>query len=67
MDAVSKLMATIGIPPTFKDLGMPEDKFLAVVKTSAEAAMGDPCTGMNPRKPTAEELIDVYRATYYGK
>jgi alcohol dehydrogenase class IV len=67
MDAVGKLMATVGIPPTFKELGMPEDKFLAVVKTSAEAAMSDPCTGMNPRQPTVEELVNVYQAAYYGK
>jgi alcohol dehydrogenase class IV len=38
-----------------------------VVNTSAEAAMGDPCTGMNPRKPAVEEPIAVYKAAYYGK
>jgi alcohol dehydrogenase class IV len=45
---------------------MSEDKFLGIVGNSAEAAMGDPCTGTNPRKPTVEELIGVYKAAYYG-
>ncbi len=66
IEKVRSLMSTIGIPSTLKEAGLPEDKFLAIVKERSEAALGDPCTGTNPRKPTVEEIIDIYKAAYYG-
>lgn len=66
VDAVRKLNASVGIPATLKDAGMPEDRFLAVVQSSSAAALGDPCTGTNPRQPSVEDIMEIYKAAYYG-
>ena len=66
VEAVRKINAAIGIPAALRDAGMSEEKFLGVLRYSAEAALGDPCTGTNPRKPTVEELMEIYKAAYYG-
>lgn len=66
VQAVRDMNARIGIQASLKDCGMPEDKFLAVVAACADSAMADPCTGTNPRQPTAAELVEVYKAAYYG-
>lgn len=66
VDLVRKLNASVGIEPSLKEAGLPEDKFLAILPETAEAALGDPCTGTNPRKPSKEELMYVYKAAYYG-
>lgn len=67
MEEIRKLNACIGIPDTLKEAGMPEDKFLAGLRETSEAALGDPCTGTNPRKPTVEEIMEIYRAAYFGR
>ncbi|AET69537.1 alcohol dehydrogenase, class IV [Desulfosporosinus orientis DSM 765] len=64
--AIRQLNASLGIQPTLQSLGMPEDVFLSNVEQLAEAALGDPCTGTNPRKPTVAGLVAVYKAAYYG-
>ncbi|HEX3030768.1 MAG TPA: iron-containing alcohol dehydrogenase [Bacillota bacterium] len=64
---VRQLNANIGIQASLRDCGLAEDKFLAIVEASANSAMKDPCTGTNPRVPTADELVEVYKAAYYGE
>jgi len=63
---IRKMNASFGFPATLKDAGLSEENFLAELKATSEAALGDPCTGMNPRTPTVEDIMEIYKATYYG-
>lgn len=55
------------IPASFKEWGIPEDKFLAKVDELSELAFGDQCTTANPRLPLVTELKEIYLKAYYGK
>lgn len=65
--AIQDLNASLEIQASLQDLGLKEDVFLKKVETLAQAALEDPCTGTNPRKPTVEDLVTVYKAAYYGQ
>ena len=66
VETIRKMNASFGFPTTLKDAGLAEDSFLAELKATSEAALGDPCTGMNPRTPTVEDIMEIYKATFYG-
>ena len=44
---------------------VPEDVFLARLPGIAERAIGDACTGSNPRIPTQEEMEKLLKCCYY--
>ncbi len=59
----------LNIPKCIKDYenGMvPEDEFLEKLPKVAELAIGDACTGSNPRIPTQEEMEKLLKCCYYG-
>lgn len=64
--SVRQLNSFLGIEASLKDIGLLEDEFVEILPQIAEAALGDPCTGTNPRKPSVQELMEVYKAAYYG-
>ena len=64
--AVEKLRKSSGVPSTVKEYGIEKDAWMNAIPQMAEHAMADPCTGFNPRKPTAEELAKIYEAVYDG-
>lgn len=76
MDLVNALCAKIeaynvelNIPKCIKDYenGMvPEDEFLEKLSNVATLAIGDACTGSNPRIPTQEEMENLLTCCYYG-
>ena len=66
VETIRKMNASFGFPTTLKDAGLAENSFLAELKATSEAALGDPCTGMNPRTPTVEDIMEIYKATFYG-
>ena len=43
-----------------------EEEFLAKLSTVAELAIGDACTGSNPRIPTQEEMEKLLKCCFYG-
>ena len=51
------LSADVGIPAGLKELGVKEGD----LKTMAENAQKDACGLTNPRCPTLEEVIGIYR------
>ena len=57
VDAIKKLSGDIGIPAGLTEIGVKE-KDLQVM---AENAMKDACGGTNPRCPTLEEVIDIFK------
>ena len=73
LDGVDALCARIdefnqrlGIPKTLKEFGINEEEFKEKLSAISENAIGDACTGSNPRIPTQEEMEKLFTAIYYG-
>ncbi|MDR1136250.1 MAG: iron-containing alcohol dehydrogenase [Clostridiales Family XIII bacterium] len=56
----------LSIPKTLKEWGVPEDEFKAKLTSIAKEAVGDACTGANPRRVTPAEMENILKAIYYG-
>jgi alcohol dehydrogenase class IV len=54
---VRALVASLGLPTRLSQVGVPESGIPLLV----EGAMGDACTLVNPRAPSAQELAELYR------
>ncbi|HIY08498.1 MAG TPA: iron-containing alcohol dehydrogenase [Firmicutes bacterium] len=77
MDLVNALVAelkamnkSLNIPDCIKDYEggiIDEKEFLEKLPKVAELAIGDACTGSNPRIPTQEEMEKLLKACYYGE
>ena len=50
-----------------KNLGIPENEFVAALDEMVDAAMADSCTATNPRVPTKEELKELFMEAYRGR
>lgn len=57
LEAIKTLSADIGIPSGLKELGVKEKD----LKTMAENAQKDACGATNPRCPSLEEVIQIYK------
>ena len=70
-----KMSDDLNIPHCIKNYGadsypceqgfVPEDVFLAKLSEIATLAIGDACTGSNPRIPTQEEMEKLLKCCYY--
>jgi alcohol dehydrogenase len=58
LDAICTLSKDIGIPPNLTELGVKEKD----LKTMAENAQKDACGLTNPRTPTLQDVINIYKA-----
>jgi len=58
VDAVRKLSADVGIPAKLSDVGVKEED----IEFLAESAMADACTPGNPKDPTKEDIIRLYKS-----
>lgn len=56
----------LNIPKTLKEFGINEDEFKEKVAKIAELAVGDACTGSNPREITPKQMEQLLTCTYYG-
>lgn len=56
----------LGIPRTLRDFGIDEAEFNEKVAGIAERAVGDACTGSNPRPIAAAEMERLFRCIYAG-
>lgn len=56
----------LDIPKTMKDFGVNEAEFLEKLDTIAELAVGDACTGSNPRAITPAQMAELLKCCYYG-
>jgi alcohol dehydrogenase class IV len=54
------------IPKTLKEFGIDEAEFKSKVTTIATLAIGDACTGSNPRPITPAEMEKLFTCIYYG-
>lgn len=56
----------LGIPRNLKEFGIDEKEFKEKVSVIAELAVGDACTGSNPRSITPAEMEKLLTCIYYG-
>lgn len=65
-DKIDEYNVKLNIPKTLKEFGVLEDEFKEKVAEIAVNAVGDACTGSNPRPITPEEMEKLLNCTYYG-
>jgi len=58
VDAVRKLSADVGIPATLTEVGVKEED----IDFLADSAMADACTPGNPKTPTKEDIVALYKS-----
>jgi alcohol dehydrogenase class IV len=61
--AIQSLIKDIEIP-TLKELGVDKERLEELAPTMADAAIASGSPGNNPRQPTKEEIIEIYKETY---
>lgn len=64
--AVEQLRSSVNVIGSIKEFGISEEEWKKNLNYLATNALADACTGFNPRKPTAEELAQIYQACYDG-
>jgi len=60
IDAIKKLSKDVGIPSGLKEIGVKEADFAEL----ADLALADICTGGNPKCPSKEDVIAIYKAAF---
>ncbi len=63
---IDEYNALLHIPKTLKEFGVEESEFKEKVAKIAELAVGDACTGSNPRPVLAAEMEKLLGCAYYG-
>lgn len=63
---IDEYNVALNIPKTLKDFGINEDEFKEKVASISELAIGDACTGSNPREITPAEMEKLFNCIYYG-
>lgn len=66
IDKINAYNATLGIPKTLREFGIKEEEFKKKVAEIAVLAIGDACTGSNPRSITPAEMEKLFTCIYYG-
>lgn len=61
---VNRLKKSLGIEDNLHSLGIDQAEFDKALESMAQAAMADRCTPTNPRTPSLEELISIYKKCY---
>ena len=56
----------LNIPKTLKDFGIDEAEFKEKIAKISELAVGDACTGSNPRPIDPAAMEKLFNCTYYG-
>ncbi|MDQ0207224.1 iron-containing alcohol dehydrogenase [Alkalicoccobacillus murimartini] len=64
---INQLNKDLGIPATLKEYGVSDEDFHKHVDTMAKNAVGDPCTGTNPRETSVEQMKELYEISFHGK
>ena len=66
VEKIDEFNVRLNIPKTLKDFGINEDEFKEKVDKIAELAVGDACTGSNPRAIDPAAMAKLLTCTYYG-
>ena len=65
-EKINEFNVKLNIPRTLKEFGINEDEFKEKVSHIAELAVGDACTGSNPREIDPATMEKLLTCTYYG-
>lgn len=65
--SIKELNKKMDIPLTLKEFGVDEKIFNDKVELISERAIGDACTGANPRTINKDEMVKLFKAIYYGE
>jgi len=65
-DKIDAYNVTLDIPKTLKDFGINEAEFKEKIAHIAELAVGDACTGSNPRAIDPAAMEKLFTCIYYG-
>ena len=66
VEKIDDFNVKLNIPKTLKDFGIEENEFKEKVAKIAELAVGDACTGSNPRAIDPATMEKLFTCTYYG-
>ena len=67
VQCVKDLRVKLGMPNTLKECGVSEEDFQKNLSSIAKGAVGDPCTGTNPREIDAPTMEKLFKAIYNGE
>ena len=65
-EKISEFNSRLGIPATLAEFGIDEKEFNEKLDKIAELAVGDACTGSNPRAIDPAAMAKLFKCTYYG-
>lgn len=65
-DKIVSMNNYMGIPNTLKEFGIKEEEFKEKIAAIAENAVGDACTGSNPRPIDPATMEKLFTCIYYG-
>ena len=65
-DKIDEYNAKLSIPKTLKEFGINEEEFKQKIAEISVNAVGDACTGSNPRTITPAEMERLFTGIYYG-
>lgn len=63
---IDEFNVKLNIPKTLKEFGIDETEFKEKISKIAELAVGDACTGSNPRPIDPATMEKLFTCTYYG-
>ena len=63
---INEFNVILGIPATLKEFGIKEDEFKEKIAAISENAVGDACTGSNPRAIDPATMEKLFTCIYYG-
>lgn len=66
VDCIKKLRSDLEMPASLKEYGIDEKVMMDGLSVFSHTAVGDACTGTNPRSVTDEEMEKIFQAVYYG-
>ena len=65
-EKIQEFNRKLNIPATLKEFGIDEAEFREKLANIAELAVGDACTGSNPRAIDPDTMAKLLTCTYYG-
>lgn len=67
IDKINGMNKLLGIPATLQEFGINEAEFAQKITEIAANAVGDACTGSNPRSITPVQMQQLFKCIYYGE
>jgi len=64
--ACRDLATRLGVEKSFREQGVPKEKFISQLDALAMRAYEDQCAPANPRLPMLQDMKDIMVAAYYG-